>query len=236
MTTKPGTRSAAPPRASVAIRALAAFAVLLVFLGGIWVAGGVLTNDFGLAMVLTALWIAVVGVVCAVVGWRSRRLRVPVIGAYLLTVAVVGTYLGRSMVLDDAVDEQVATATRRPAAGGDQGEGGASANTLLARGRFQDVAHEASGTASVIRRASGGTVLTLTSLEVDNGPDLRVYLVAGPARDESEVDVFEDLGALKGNTGDQQYVIPRGLDVGDYSTAVIWCRAFSVNFARAPLR
>jgi hypothetical protein len=40
-------------------------------------------------------------------------------------------------------------------------------------------------------------------------------VVAGPARDESEVEDFEDLGALKG-------------------TVVIWCRAFSVNFARAP--
>ena len=56
-------------------------------------------------------------------------------------------------------------------------------------------------------------MLTLTNFEVDNGPDLRVYLVAGPARDESEVEDFEDLGALKGNKGNQQYDIPRGLDL-----------------------
>jgi ribonuclease PH len=87
----------------------------------------------------------------------------------------------------------------------------------------------------VIDPGDGGTFLRLEDLAVDNGPDLRVYLVAGPARDESEVDDFEDLGALKGNKGDQQYDIPRGLDLGRYSTVVIWCRAFSVNFARAPL-
>jgi Electron transfer DM13 len=79
-------------------------------------------------------------------------------------------------------------------------------------------------------------VLTLTSFEVDNGPDLRVYLVAGAARDESEVDDSKDLGALNGNKGDQQYDIPCGLDLDRYSTVVIWCRASSVNFARAPLR
>ena len=78
-------------------------------------------------------------------------------------------------------------------------------------------------------------MLTLTNFEVDNGPDLRVYLVAGPARDESGVDDFEDLGALKGNKGNQQYELPPQLDLERYSTVVIWCRAFSVNFARAPL-
>lgn len=63
-----------------------------------------------------------------------------------------------------------------------------------------------------------------------------MYLVAGRARDESQVEAFEDLGGLKGNKGNQQYDIPRGLDLSRYSTVVIWCRAFSVNFARAPLR
>jgi electron transfer DM13 len=60
--------------------------------------------------------------------------------------------------------------------------------------------------------------------------------VSGPARDESEVEEFRDLGALKGNKGDQQYDLPQGLDLDRYSTVVIWCRAFSVNFARAVLR
>jgi hypothetical protein len=106
---------------------------------------------------------------------------------------------------------------------------------LLARGSFEPVAHPARGVATTVRRARGGNVLTLTSFSVSNGPDLRVYLVAGPARDESEVDHHVDLGALKGNKGDQQYELPRRLDLDRYSTVVIWCRAFSVNFARAPL-
>jgi hypothetical protein len=110
-----------------------------------------------------------------------------------------------------------------------------SRNVLLGRGSFEPLAHSAAGRATAIRTAAGARVLTLTNFEVDNGPDLRVYLVAGPARDESEVDDFEDLGALKGNKGDQQYDLPRELDLDRYTTVVIWCRAFSVNFARAPL-
>jgi len=50
-----------------------------------------------------------------------------------------------------------------------------------------------------------------------------------------EVDEFTDLGSLKGNKGNQQYELPQEVDLGRPHTVVIWCRAFSVNFARAPL-
>jgi hypothetical protein len=199
----------------------AAVATVIVVLAGIWVSGGLITNDFGVAMLLTAAWMGVAAVACLAVAWRHPGLRVPVIGAYLLTAVVAGGYLGRSTLFDDEVNERVVRVT--------------PANVLLGRGRFQPVAHSASGIATTIRTAEGGRVLTLTSFEVDNGPDLRVYLVAGPARDESEVDDFKDLGSLKGSKGNQQYDIPRGLDLDRYSTVVVWCRAFSVNFARASL-
>jgi hypothetical protein len=198
-----------------------AVAVVVVVVAGIWVSGGVITNDFGLAMALTAVWMGIAAAACLAIAWRRPGLRVAVIGAYLLTAIVAGGYLGRSTLIDDEVNERVVKVTPR--------------NVLLSRGRFESVAHPAEGTAATIRTAAGARVLTLTSFEVDNGPDLRVYLVAGPARDESEVDDFEDLGALKGNRGNQQYELPPGLDLERYSTVVIWCRAFSVNFARAPL-
>jgi len=41
---------------------------------------------------------------------------------------------------------------------------------------------------------------------------------------------------LKGNIGNQQYELPGDVTVSRYSTVVIWCRAFSVLFARAPLQ
>jgi Electron transfer DM13 len=221
---------------SLAIGLLAAAIVVVVLLVGIWIAGGLITNDFGLAMVLTVVWMAGSGLVCLAVGWRWRRLRIPVVGAYLVTVVAVGIYLGRSMFFDDEINENVVTAAPEPAAAPGRERQDRPRNVLLASGRFEGVAHSATGTARAIRLAGGGSVLTLTSFEVDNGPDLRVYLVAGPARDETEVDDFEDLGALKGNKGNQQYDVPRRLDLDRYSTVVIWCRAFSVNFARAPLR
>ena len=44
-----------------------------------------------------------------------------------------------------------------------------------------------------------------------------------------------DLGALKGNRGNQQYELPTGFDPSGQSV-VIWCRAFSVAFAAAHLQ
>ena len=217
---------------SVAAKVAAAVAAAAIVLGGIWVAGGLITNNFRVAMGLTVGWMALVAVAALVVARRWRALAIPVVGAYLLAAGAAGAYLGRSMFFDDVVDETVVTADA-PARDGDWA---AARNVLLARGSSEPLAHGATGVATAIRRADGGRVLTLTSFEVSNGPDLRVYLVAGPARDESEVDDVVDLGALKGNIGDQQYELPAGRDLDRPSTVVIWCRAFSVAFARAPLR
>jgi hypothetical protein len=224
------------------LRLLAVPLVAAVVLVGIWVTGGVVTNDFALAMWLTTAWLALAGIGCLAVAVRSRALRAPVLGAYLATAAAAGAYLGSSVLFDDVVDERVAVAAPLPAsesaASGRSGDTRRSAarNVLVRTGRFQSVRHSAAGRAMEIALAGGGRVLTLTGFEVDNGPDLRVYLVAGPARSEAEVDDFVDLGALKGNKGDQQYSLPARARATRYDTAVIWCRAFSVLFARAPLR
>ena len=223
-------------RGSLASKAGAAIAVVVVVLVGIWVSGGLITNDFEAAMALTVLWMGLAAAACLMIALRRRELAVAVIGAYLVTALLVGGYLGRSQFLDDEVNEKVVRAAPVEEAAAAGGRSKRPVNVLLARGRFQSVAHSASGVATTVRRAKGGNVLTLTSFEVDNGPDLRVYLVAGSARDEGEVEDFKDLGALKGNKGNQQYDVPPGIDLERYTTVVIWCRAFSVNFARAPLR
>ena len=223
------------------VRLLAIPAVAAITLAGLWFTGGQITNDFGVAMWLSAGWMAIAAVACVVVALRAPSLRVPVLGAYAVTALAAGAYLGAPMFFDDVVDERVATAEPAPApAAPDDATGPAREapprNALLRSGSFVPVRHDASGDAKVIRLASGGRVLTLTRFEVDNGPDLRVYLVAGRPRTEDDVRDYVDLGGLKGNKGDQQYRIPEGTDVGHYSTAVVWCRAFSVLFTRAPLR
>ena len=46
---------------------------------------------------------------------------------------------------------------------------------------------------------------------------------------------YVDLGALKGNQGSANYEIAPDVDLARYTTAVIWCRRFTVGFAVAPL-
>lgn len=109
---------------------------------------------------------------------------------------------------------------------------------VLARGSFVSDAHETAGRVSLQRTASG-TVLRLEGFTTSNGPDVRVYLVAADSIEGSAtVKRAEtiDLGALKGNIGDQNYVLPSGVDLARYRAVSIWCRRFSVNFGAAVLR
>ena len=108
----------------------------------------------------------------------------------------------------------------------------------LAGGRFHTNAHKTGGLATIYRLPDGRRVLRLTEFATSNGPDVRVYLVAAgdvQSEDAAKQAGFVDLGALKGNIGDQNYDVPAGLDLSRYRAVSIWCRRFSVNFGAAPL-
>ena len=110
--------------------------------------------------------------------------------------------------------------------------------TLLLQGSFYGVAHNGSGTASAYQLADGSHILRLENFQVENGPDLYVYLVpVDPVPNQSGSDIpgSVSLGKLKGNIGDQNYDVPAGLDLSQYKSVVIWCQAFSVPFSAAPL-
>jgi hypothetical protein len=188
--------------------------VVAVVAAGVWVTGAALTNDFRASMALTAVWFAVTGLASIVVARRSRSLRVPVLASYVATVAVIGGYLGLSTVREREVDERV------------------SQGVELLSGGFRSEEHDTSGDAAV-DNAGGGRVLTLTSFETAPGPDLRVRLVPGDTANGA-ADGAVDLGALKGNRGDQQYRIPDAVLL-EGRTVVIWCRTFSAPFGRARL-
>jgi hypothetical protein len=59
-------------RSPLAIKLLAVPVVVIVLLVGIWLAGGVITNDFGVAMALTVVWMGIAGLACLAVAWRWR--------------------------------------------------------------------------------------------------------------------------------------------------------------------
>lgn len=107
----------------------------------------------------------------------------------------------------------------------------------LAEGAFRSLEHATTGRALIVELPDGSRVLRFEDLDTSNGPDLRVYLSELPPNlgwhDYDER--FVDLAALKGNLGDQNYVIPDDVDLSKIQSTVVWCRRFSVGFGVAPL-
>jgi hypothetical protein len=107
---------------------------------------------------------------------------------------------------------------------------------LLGAGQFVGLAgHSGTGDAGIFRNPDGSLVLRFENFDIENGPDLEVYLVPGP----DQVSLAEGsipLGALEGNIGDQTYELPSGTELapGAY-TALVWCEAFSVEFVGATI-
>lgn len=109
---------------------------------------------------------------------------------------------------------------------------------LLAQGSFYNLFHAGSGQALVYELADGSRILRLQDFEVDNGPELHVYLFANDPVTTSigvEIPGSYDLGILKGNIGDQNYEIPADLDLSQFKSVVIWCQPFKVTFTAASL-
>ena len=109
---------------------------------------------------------------------------------------------------------------------------------VLASGTFHSVAHQSAGQATILQLAEGKRILRFTNFQTSNGPDVRVYLVATTDAGDSDAVKkagFVEVGALKGNIGDQNYEIASALDLNKYRAVTIWCKRFSVNFATAPL-
>ncbi len=109
----------------------------------------------------------------------------------------------------------------------------------LRSGRFHGVDHHGVGMATIHQLPDGKRVLRFEDFDVQNGPDLYVYLSAAPdANDDATIqrNRFVSLGRLKGNRGNQNYELPDDLDLGQFNSVSIWCQRFSVNFATAPLK
>jgi hypothetical protein len=110
--------------------------------------------------------------------------------------------------------------------------------SVLLEGSFYDIIHVGGGQAVVYQLDDGSRILRLQDFEVDNGPDLHVYLVPVtpvPSSIGTEIPGSVDLGKLKGNIGDQNYEIPADLDLSQFQSVVIWCQPFRVPFIAAAL-
>lgn len=187
-------------------------------------------------------------------GWlRSHKLAVAVGVVAVVAWVAFGFFGVHTLLFDDEVDE-AAPVFDSGAGPADEPQGpvastqpsgpavttppsGEPTVVQVASGSFVDRSHPATGRAVVLSDSSQ-TFLRFEDFETDNGPDLFVYLSRGVSADSPEEafdDDFVNLGALKGNVGNQNYEVPAEVDIEEYSTVVIWCRQFSVAFGAAAL-
>ena len=167
---------------------------------------------------------------------RRRLLRpVLVVPAVVvgLVLAGIGAYLLQpwKLFVDDVVDDPFPGAS---AAGG-------TAPAVVASGRFVSHEHDTTGRVRVLRLPDGERILRIDDLETSNGPALRVWITdAEVETGSSGWFVFDDgryvdLGALRGNVGDQNYPLPADVDLDELTSVSIWCERFSVSFGAAEL-
>jgi Electron transfer DM13 len=186
----------------------------------------------------------------------DRLLRAPltwVAVAALLAVGAFGLYWFQPWKL--VTDREVIETLSNPAIetpGGTNPTGTASGQTpgtpsapagptLVSQGTFVAHEHDTSGVARIVRAADGAYRLELVGLDTSNGPDLRVWLTDQPVSEGGAGwRVFDDgrwveLGTLKGNRGDQAYLVPADVDPTQFRSVSIWCKRFGVSFGAAPL-
>ncbi len=103
---------------------------------------------------------------------------------------------------------------------------------IIKSGSFSgfDKLHNGSGTANVLELGNKKYIRFEEDFMVTNGPDLYVAL----GRDGKYIKGSE-LERLKGNVGSQNYELPKNININDLSEIWIWCKTFSVSFAKAVL-
>jgi hypothetical protein len=110
----------------------------------------------------------------------------------------------------------------------------------LYTGRLEGKVHQTSGRATIYKTADGKEYLRLSDFTTSNGPDVHVLLVRADDKALEQEIVKGDLagvelGALKGNQGDQNYDLPVAADLNQYQAVAIYCQRFHAIFGVAKL-
>jgi hypothetical protein len=107
-------------------------------------------------------------------------------------------------------------------------------------GKLEGKIHPTSGRATIYKATGGTRYLRLTDFTTSNGPDVHVVLVRAEDK-QLEQEIVKghldhvELGALKGNQGDQNYDLPAATDLNKYQVVAIYCEKFQALFGVAKL-
>ena len=115
-----------------------------------------------------------------------------------------------------------------------------SAATVVKHGAFVDgdAFHKGEGSATIYQLEDGSHVLRFEDFRVTNGPALFVLVSPHPnpgGRGDLTEAGYTELARLKGNVGNQNYILPHNLAPDDINSVIIYCKPFRVVFSTASL-
>lgn len=110
------------------------------------------------------------------------------------------------------------------------------APAVLARGElgFVDNLHNGKGEVRIVR-VGDRRVVRFESVAITNAPDIHIYLSKDTGGRYVEANTVY-LGPLKATNGSFNYEIPASVDLTQYKSVVVWCRAFTTLITWADLR
>lgn len=197
---------------------------------------GIILSTLGSFQALAISAGAVVLIAAAVLGsWRLSGRAWAGAAAGLLAVAAFMAVTAGPAFRETRVEEQLPAAAATPSTPAESSAPPAAVAdpAVLRSGMLSGVDHRAAGRALLVRLPDGQLVVRLEDLDVEPGPDYQLHLV--PGRGTTRTDGGTWLGGLRASKGSQNYSVPAGADVDGPRSVLIWCRAFAVPIAVAPL-
>lgn len=109
---------------------------------------------------------------------------------------------------------------------------------ILARGDFYKIDRRGTGSARLYRLPNGRLALRMENFSTEPNTDLFVWL-SEARRPRNTREAFRaphiEAAALKSTLGDQNYMLPRGLDASKIRSIVIWCEPVQNAYTAATL-
>ena len=110
---------------------------------------------------------------------------------------------------------------------------------VLGRGNFYGIERKGQGDAVLYRLPNGRLALRMNRFATDPNTDLFVWL-SEAVRPKTTEQAFKAkhtvLSGLKSTLGDENYVLPRGIDASTVRSVVIWCNPVQIAYTAASLR
>lgn len=98
--------------------------------------------------------------------------------------------------------------------------------------------YEIKGGWTIEQRGDSQVITFNNKFKTKKGPDLKVFLSKQSISDVTGKTAVNDavlVSALKNNNGEQEYVLPAGVDANDFKSLLIHCESYSVLWGGADL-